>query len=292
MTLPSLSVIVSTYEWPEALDAVLFGLSEQSDPEFEVVVADDGSGPQTAAVVERWQGVFGSRVRHVWQADEGFRLARVKNLGCQAAGGQFLVAIDGDAVPRRGFVRAVRTSALPGWFLGGKRLELSRGLTERVLVERLPIHRWSVGRWLRERRHVRPFEALTPRDRRRPGREGLPEFVPHAEGYGFLFGAHRDTFVRANGFDMRYEGWGEEDVDLAARLRRLGLRCGWPGPASTLLHLWHPDRKPGGRPNRPFLAETLESGRVEAVVGLRELAQESAYSTTGSSTPPTNPSAT
>jgi glycosyltransferase involved in cell wall biosynthesis len=266
----SLSVVVSTYEWPEALDAVLFGLSEQTDADFDVVVADDGSGPQTAAAVARWQQPFGDRLRHVRQPDEGFRLARVKNLGAQAARGDFVLLIDGDAIPRRGFVAALRASAVRGWFVAGKRLELDRALSERVLAERRPVHRWTLLRWLRERRHARPLEALTPRDRRRPGRPGLPEFVPHGNRYGVLFGVWREDFERANGFDMRYEQWGEEDVDLAVRLHRLGLRCGWPGPQGTLLHLWHETRK-GERPNASLLQGTRSSDRVEAVSGLRQL---------------------
>jgi N-terminal domain of galactosyltransferase len=196
----------------------------------------------------------------------------VKNLGALAAKGELLVLIDGDAVPRRGFAAAVRRSAVPGWFLGGKRLELSRELTRRVLEERLPVQRWSLARWLWTR-EGHPLEALTPRDRRRPGREGLPEFVPHTNRYGFLFGLRRVDFERVNGFDMRYEGWGEEDVDLAVRLRRLGLRCGWPGPHATLLHLWHESRT-GERPNVDLLEDTRGSDRVEAVSGLAQLRAE------------------
>ena len=75
-----------------------------------------------------------------------------------------------------------------------------------------------------------------------------------------------------NGYDARFAGWGGEDVDMAVRLRRAGLRCGWAGPQSTLLHLWHETRKPPVRPNDALLAETEASDRVEAVDGLRELA--------------------
>ena len=266
----SVSVIVATYEWPEALDAVLFALSEQSDTEFEVVVADDGSRPATTTTVERWGDAFGGRLRHVRQDDCGLPAARAKNLGAQAASAEYLVMIDGDSVPRRGFVHAIRKSAHPGWFLGGKRLELSQELSLRVLAERLPIHRSSFARWLCERGDARPLAALTPRDRRRPGHDGLPEFVPHTERYGFLFGVHRADFEGVNGFDMRYERWGEEDIDLAVRLRRSGLRCGWPGPQGTLLHLWHESRK-GPRPNLGLLEETRAADRVEAVSGLRQL---------------------
>jgi len=265
----SVSVVVATYEWPQALDAVLYALSDQSDSSFDVVVADDGSGPETAATAERWSKTFADRLRYVRQEDAGYRLARVKNLGAQTAKGDFIVMIDGDSVPRRGFVRAIRRSAIPGWFLGGKRLELSRALSERVLAEGLPVHGWPLARWLRERHSARPLSALTPRDRRRPGRDGLPDFVPHTERYGFLFGVFREDFKRVNGFDMRYEGWGDEDIDLAVRLGRLGLRCGWPGPQGTLLHLWHESRKQ--LQDKSLLDETRASIRLEAVLGLREV---------------------
>lgn len=265
-----ISVIVSTYEWPEALDAVLFALSEQTESGFEAVVADDGSGPETAAVVARWQSTFGERLVHARQPDQGFRLARVKNLGARAAKGDYLVMIDGDGIPRRGFVAAMRKAAVPGWFVAGKRLELSEALSERVLAERLPVHRWSLVRWLRERRRVDALDALTSRDRRRPGRDGLPEFVPHANRYGVLLGVSRADFERVNGFDMRYERWGEEDVDLAVRLHRLGLRCGWPGPQGTLLHLWHESRT--GARNTLLLDETRASDRTRAIIGIAELA--------------------
>ena len=96
--------------------------------------------------------------------------------------------------------------------------------------------------------------------------------MPHADGYGFLLGISRADFERVNGYDARFAGWGGEDVDMAVRLRRLGLRCGWPGPQTTLLHLWHETRKPAVRPNDALLAETRAADRVEAIEGLREVA--------------------
>jgi len=265
-----LSVVVDTYQWPQALHAVLLGLADQSDTDFDVVVADDGSGPDTAALAEAWKAHL--RLTHVHQDDAGYRLARVRNLGAQEARGEYLVFLNSDTVPRRHFVREMRKAALPGWFLAGKRLLLSRELSERVLADQVPIHRWSLPHWALHTGQSRPLAALTPRDRRRPGRDGLPEFVPHADGYGFLLGISRTDFERVNGYDMRFAGWGGEDVDLAVRLRRAGLRCGWAGPQSTLLHLWHESRTPSERPNDPLLRETETSGRTVALEGLRELA--------------------
>ena len=275
-----LTVVVSTYEWPAALDVVLRALSEQSDSNFEVVVADDGSGPQTALVVQRWQGRFGRRLTHIWHPDEGFRAARARNLGALARDSDLLVFLDGDCVPRRDFVRATHSAARPGWFAVGRRLHLSPAFTRRVLEHDVPIHRWSLARWLSERGHCTGMAVLTPRDRRKVGRLGVPEFIPDKNAYSPVFLAATD-FGRVNGYDLRYEGWGEEDVDLAIRLRRLGLRCGHLGASGSVLHLWHPSLVAEERPNWCLLEETARSTALEAVSGLRELERELEFERSG-----------
>ena len=71
--------------------------------------------------------------------------------------------------------------------------------------------------WLRSRRDVGLARRLTRRDRRRVGARGVPEFIPHDRTYGYLLGVDRTDFERVNGYDTRFEGWGEEDVDIAVR---------------------------------------------------------------------------
>jgi glycosyltransferase involved in cell wall biosynthesis len=267
-----LGVVVSTYEWPEALDAVLRAFHDQSDPDFALVVADDGSGGETAAVIDRWRPAFGERLAHVWQPDEGFRLARVLNLGVLAIDADYLVLLHGESIPRRHFVRAIRSNIEPGWFVAGRRVQLSEELTARVLENGVPVHRWGMVDWLRARREAGPLVAFTRRDRRRVGARGVPEFVPIDRTYGYTLGVSRQGFERVNGYDMRFEGWGEEDVDIAVRLGRIGLRCGHAGPDATLVHLWHESTIPDDRANWYLLQETEQSDRIEAIEGLRALA--------------------
>ncbi len=271
-----LSIVVSTYEWPEALDAVLRALSEQSDARFEVVVADDGSGSETSDVVGRWLGVFEGRLTHEWQPDDGSRVAMSRNLGALGASGDYLVFLDGDCIPRRHFVRAMRKSIRPGWFAAGRRLQLSLALTERVLSAETSVHGWSLARWLgpRSRGEIAGVRALTPRDRRRVGRANMPEFHPHNRAYGFLIGVARSDFELVDGFDTRFVGWADEDVDLITRLGRLGLRCGHAGPQATVLHLWHESQSDGFHANWSLLRETEEGDRIQAVEGLSALARE------------------
>ncbi len=277
MSAPDIAVVIGTYNRADALDAVLWALSEQSEHGFEVIVADDGSGEEVADVVEGWSGAFPGRLHHVWQPDQGFRLARAFDLAAMSATADYLAFIPADVIPRRHFVRALRRSARPGWFLAGRRLRLAPSLTEVVLRERLPVHRWSLPRWLAKRDGVEGLVSLTGRDRRRIGARDLPDFEPEGRAY-VLTALWRADFGSVNGYDTRYVGWGEEDVDLATRLRRLGLRCGHGGPHTTLVHLWHESREVVERDNWWLLQETELGDRVRAISGVEELAREVALS--------------
>ncbi len=95
-----ISLIVSTYNRPDALDAALRALSRQSDKNFEIVVADDGSGPQTSDVIQAWTRKVGVPLRHVWQEDSGFRLAEIRNRAILASAGDYVVFLDGDCLAR------------------------------------------------------------------------------------------------------------------------------------------------------------------------------------------------
>jgi len=275
-----LSVIVATYEWPEALEIVLRALAEQRGEPFEVVVADDGSGEETARVVEGWRSRL--ELNHVWQPNEGFLKGRLLNRASLAARGDYLLFLDGDCVPRCGFVQAVRRSAISGWFVASKRLNLSPRITERILSGSLPVWRWSSYRWLvsapselfiSHHRHVnRPGVLFPIRDRGRAWRRRGAGFRPPYNGYGYAFGVFRQDFERVNGFDIRFCGWDGEDVDIAERLLKAGLACGWPGPDASVLHLWHTERK------RPASPPVRDPGAIEAPEGLRELAAELADS--------------
>ena len=268
----AVSIVVATCNWPEALDAVLRGLAAQSDPAFDVVVADDGSTSDTAETVARWTALFDDRLVHVRQPDEGFRLARVRNLGAAAARGTYLLFVDGDCIPRRHFVAAIRRGCVPGWFLASTRLQLGKSLSRTVLRDHVPIGAWSTAALVaRGRGEIRGLGHLTPRDRRRAWRPGLPDFAPHGNAYGFCTGVARADFEAVNGYDGRFVGWGDQDVDLAVRLGRRGLRCGYAGPRSAMLHLWHPSNAPEDRPTWWLLQETIASDRIEALDGYREL---------------------
>ena len=146
-----ISVIVTTYNREDALEAVLRSLARQTDQDFEVIVADDGSKAPTAALVEAWKAKLGHRLDHVWHEDRGFRAAEIRNRAILASRGDYVVFLDGDCIARPDFVATHRRLAERGWFVTGNRILLSPELTAKVLRDKLAPENWRFADWLAQR---------------------------------------------------------------------------------------------------------------------------------------------
>lgn len=266
-----ISVIVTTYNRDDALAAVLRALARQTDPDFEVIVADDGSGPSTAALVESWQAGAGHRVVHVWHEDKGFRAAEIRNRAILAARGTYCVFLDGDCIARPDFVAAHRRLAEHGWFVSGNRVLLSPELTERVLHDDLAPERWSLVRWLAERLRggVNRIAALLhlPLGPLRRLRKTAWQGARSCN-----LAIWRADLDRVDGFDADYSGWGKEDSDIIVRLLHAGLRRKDGNFATGVVHLWHKEADRGQlNDNEAKLAGVLGSDGVRARRGLSAL---------------------
>ena len=266
-----ISVIVTTYDREDALEAVLSALSRQSDRSFEVVIADDGSGSGTAAVVECWRSRLGVPLGHVWQADRGFRAAEIRNRALLACRGDYCIFLDGDCIVRSDFVATHRRLAEPGWFVTGNRVLLSPDLTAAVLRDGLQPGAWSASEWVawRLRGGVNRLSAVLR----------LPLGPLRKLGPGRWRGARscnlavwRADLERIDGFDASFSGWGREDSDLLIRLLHGGLRRKDGRFATGVIHLWHPgaDRAQLAA-NDARLAAVLRSDRIRAGRGLSAL---------------------
>ena len=263
-----ISVIVTTYRREDALVAVLRSLSRQSDPDFEVVVADDGSGPATAELVEAWKPKLGHPLTHVWHEDRGFRAAEIRNRAIMAARGDYCVFLDGDCLVRPDFVAVHRRLAEPGWFVTGNRILLSPSLTARVLQDDLAPETWRFGRWLGERWRggVNRLSALLhlPLGPLRRLRQRAWRGARSCN-----LAMWRSDLDRVDGFDADYSGWGKEDSDIIVRLLHAGVRRKDGVFATGVLHLWHAEADRSALPdNERKLSEMLTTDRVKARRGL------------------------
>ena len=266
-----ISVIVATYNREDALDAVLRSLAGQSDRDFEVVVADDGSSAATAAVIATWRAKLGRRLEHVWQEDRGFRLAEIRNRAIMAARGAYCIFLDGDCLVRPNFIAVHRRLAEPGWFVTGNRILLSAVLTSKVLREKLMPEGWNHARWLAERWRggINRLSALLHLPL------GMLRRLRQRQWRGARacnLAVWRADLDRVDGFDADYSGWGREDSDFIVRLLRAGVRRKDGTFATGVLHLWHAEADRSQlSANESKLSDIVAGDRVRAQRGLSAL---------------------
>ena len=271
MVTGQISVIVTTYNRVDALGAVLRGLDHQTDRDFEVIVADDGSGAATREFLARRAARLDRPLKHVWHEDRGFRAAEIRNRGILASSGDYCVFLDGDCIPRPNFIAAHRRLAEPGWFVTGNRVLLGCDLTERVLAQSLEPERWSLATWLalRARRQINRLAPLVPMAAG-PLRKLRAGAWPGARSCNLA--VWRSDLDRLDGFDAAFSGWGLEDSDLLIRLLHAGVRRKDGNFATGVLHLWHPESDRSYLPdNQRRLDEVTASDRVRALEGLSRL---------------------
>lgn len=264
MTLPtvspaSVSLVVTTYNWPQALALVLDSARQQTRLPDEVIVADDGSGPDTRQLVCGVAAGFPVPLRHVWQEDEGFRAARSRNLAITAARSEYVLLVDGDMVMHPRFVADHLAAARRGSFVQGSRVLVAADFSARML--RQPDLRPAfVSGGVKRRRHtlrVPPLSRLYMRVR-----GGRPRMVKTCNQ-----GWWRDDLLALNGFDERMQGWGREDEELALRAWHAGIACHQLRLAGLAFHLHHPERhQDGASANDGYLAQTraLRTTRCES----------------------------
>ena len=259
------AVIVTTYNRPDALGAVLAGYQAQRDAEFELLVADDGSTADTRSVVEAFAAHARFQVRHVWHEDQGFRAAAIRNRALAATQADYIVFSDGDCVPSPRFMAQHQRLAERGWFVAGNRVLLSAAFTTRVLRDRLPIHDWANGAWLAHwaRRDInRLLPLVTLPDR--AFRKSAPQRWQGVKTCNLA--VWRADLMRVNGLDETYSGWGLEDSDLAIRLLHAGIKHKSARFAAPLFHLWHAEN------DRSRLAENQQ--RLDALLASQRTVAE------------------
>lgn len=271
------SVVLSTYNQPAALEKTLWGYSVQTHRHFEVVVADDGSTEETARLLERMRVETGLEIRHVWHPDDGFRKSEILNRAIVASATEYLILSDGDCIPRKDFVAVHVEQAVRGRFLSGGYLKLPGPVSERVSHEAITSGRafrlsWLVSQgWRPGRRALRlpPPAAGALLDRITPTR---PTWNGHNAS------TWRDALLGVNGFDMEM-GYGGQDRALGERLENLGMRGVQIRHRAPCLHLHHdrPYVDPAVvRENRRLRERIRRERRVRAKQGIAELNSGSA----------------
>jgi glycosyltransferase involved in cell wall biosynthesis len=263
-----ISVVVTTYNRPRALELVLRALDAQSDKNFEVIVGDDGSKAPTRELIDNISSEVSYPLTHVWQEDLGFRAGRVRNLAAKASQGQYLLFLDGDCIPRTNWISVHRRLAQRGWFVAGNRVLLSENFTSRAESEKIELHSLSKADWKRMLQD-KNVNRIHPLNNLPLGVLRLIRASQWKRVRSCNLGIWRQDFLAVDGFDLTFEGWGFEDSDLAIRLINSGIHHKDGSYATAVLHLYHKESD-RSRENENYqkLLERISKHTQKAAQGL------------------------
>lgn len=240
---------------------------QQLDPlPGEVLIADDGSGSATADLITVFQQSFPVPLRHIWQPDEGFQLARIRNKAIAAAQGRYIVQVDGDQLLHRRFIADHVRLAKSNHFITGSRVLLSPAFSARLQQQQSLPHPLQ----LLQRRHF--FNSLH-----------IPLLQQHFATRYKVHGTHRyhvkgsnmsfwkDDLIKVNGYNEAFTGWGKEDTEIAIRLMNAGVKklsLKWGG---ICYHLHHREASRAHEAaNTALMQEAIQKKITWCSVGLRQ----------------------
>ena len=273
---PTISVVITTYNRPDALTAVVEACFLQDDKNFEIIIADDGSGANTRDCIDRLRARSPVLLKHVWQPDDGFRAAMARNRGTLAATGDYIIFLDGDCIPQRDFIARHRALAQPGFLVSGSRILLSQRFTEQVLAEHIDVP--ALGLFDKLRYRLRgDMNKVLQLMLRWPDLGRVRRKFSWRRIKSCNLAVWRADLEKVNGFDESFVGWGHEDSDLVVRLFHAGVLRKDGALATEVLHLWHREaRRDEESSNRKVVLQRAADKTTQAARGLREHQGESA----------------
>lgn len=224
------SLLIATYNWPEALQLVLESALAQTRLPDEILIADDGSKEETRKLIDDIRHKSPVPIRHFWQEDEGFRKSKILNKSVAQSDSPYIIQVDGDCIMHPKFVEDHCKGAEKGAYLYGSRVNVVPEAMAHVFEKQL-----------------RAFNMFSKEIKNKTRTLHIPLlsklYKPH-EGISKKFrGCNvsfwREHFIAINGYNEDYEGWGREDSDLVIRMGNMGVKAKRLRYAGIVYHLHH-----------------------------------------------------
>ena len=257
-----IALLISTYNWPEALNLVLKSAFRQSVLPDEILIADDGSTEQTRLLITTFEENSNIKISHVWQKDEGFRKSAILNKAIDSTNADYIIEVDGDCILHKHFVKDHISLAAKNTFLYGSRVSIKKQFVSTILkLQKIDYSFFSKFIQKRTRAlHIPLFAQLFITK---------PEFSKKLRGCNLSF--YREDFLAVNGYNEDFIGWGKEDSELAIRMINngsFGRRIRYKG---IVFHIWHPERsKSNLSKNKAIQASVLDEKKVFCENGIKK----------------------
>ncbi len=235
---PSISVIISTYNSVEWLKKTLWGYKCQNTTDFEIIIADDGSGKETQDLIIEFKKDFPVELIHVWQEDDGFQKTKILNKALKACNATYILTTDGDCIPKNDFLSQHLKHRKKGYFLSGGYFKLPLEISQEITVEDIEKQKCFELDWLKERGLKTSIknQKITADKGVASLLNTLTPTTPSWNGHN-ASGWKEDIFS-VNGFDERMQ-YGGEDREMGERLINIGVKAKQIRYSAVCIHLEH-----------------------------------------------------
>lgn len=225
------SLVITTYNWPEALELVLLSVKRQTLLPDEVIIADDGSKQETTALINTFKSDFPCLLQHFWHEDAGFRRTVVLNKTIAQTNSDYIIQVDGDCILHRDFVKDHIKTVKPGTYLYGSRVTLKKELLPGIFNNKtITFNFLNKGIKKRGRAlHIPLFSRLYK------AHSGLSNKLR-----GCNLSYWRKDFISVNGYNEDMTGWGRDDSELVVRMLNRGVRGKRLKFRGIMFHIYHP----------------------------------------------------
>jgi len=258
----SVSLLISTYNWEEALSLCLKSVLSQTRLPDEIIIADDGSNNNTYKLIKNISVTSSIPIHHVWHKDDGFRKTIILNKAIARCTKDYIIQIDGDIILNKHFVQDQLDELRPGYYLNGSRGKINYYFTNKYLKEGIfNIHFYSPG--IYRKLNVIRLPFLT---------RFFYHYKEHAKERGCNMSFWRSDIIAINGYDERIIGYGYEDIDIGYRLRRLGLQKRFVKFKAIEFHLHHKnaETKNNMNHNQIIFDENNRMGIIKSPLGVNQ----------------------
>ena len=228
---------MSTYNAEAWLEKVIWGFSVQTERDFEIIIADDGSGPKTKELLDRLRDEISMPLVHVWQEDKGFQKSQILNKAIMAANSDYLIFTDGDCIPRKDFLETHINFREPGYFLSGGYFKLPMNISQAISKDDIFNQRCFDVKWLKGM-------GLPSKNTSKLSASGFKSWFLNlvtptkATWNGHNASGWKTDLVFINGFNQEMQ-YGGQDRELGERLFNKGLKSKQIRYSAVCVHLDH-----------------------------------------------------
>jgi len=256
------TLLISTYNWVEALELVLNSVLSQSRLPDEILIADDGSNDTTKSIIEEYRRKCKIPIKHIWQEDIGFRKAKILNKAIALTSSEYIIQVDGDCILHKNFIKNHMNEAQKGLYLYGSRVNILPDFVDSIFLKKKIIFNFFSKEIKNRTRtlHI-PFLSKFYKKTNRISNKFR----------GCNVSYWREDFISINGYNEDFEGWGREDSDLVIRLSNYGVKGKRIRYAAIVFHIYHKiNSKQNLELNNKIQKKTIENKKVRISKGINQ----------------------